>query len=866
MLEFTSTKTRARLAVLGGAVITLMMVPRPALAQSSSDVVEIAPRPVWVDLVTADSPSQTDHHDLPGGQSFALYEQQVHAALTQSYVHVVKDIVNETGVQSGANLTFSFDPSFEKLALHELIIIRGTQRLDRLAPTTIRVIQQETDLDRQIYNGALSALVFIEDVRVGDRVDYAYTVSGVNPALRQHFVAGFGAGLAVPVQRLRYRLIWPSGRFLRHKVFGTIETPEPRVRRAASSTEYVWDWRDRPAVIMEDAVPSWYPAYPWVQLSEFPDWADVAVWANGLYAATNQNSDELRHCLEGLRPPGSPRADQLESALRFVQNNIRYLGMEFGPNAYRPTDPSVVLKRRFGDCKDKSFLLCELLRQLEFEATPVLVGTGYGSTVADLLPSPYAFNHIIVRVAAGDRVYWVDPTRTYQRAPLAERYLPDYGCGLLIRAGETGLTPIPRSLAGLPETLTYETIKVNHQKEPATLEVVSTAVGFDAEWLRASVASLGREGMARQWLNDYSQRYAGIAPTGTLAIEDSTGRDEVTVRHRYTITNLWVLSDDHQTYTCSFFPQGIQAWIAKPSTTIRTMPMELSHPRHRMVQTTVHLPSDWPLTNTVQTIEGPAASLNVTRTYRDKTLVMAYDYRTHTNEVSGRLLGEHLRSLDRMNDGIGYTLTWQNEALLNRAVNRMNWPIFTAALIYALVLVALAIVALRHRLSLAPRPPPPPDLTQPALSGIAGWLILVALGLIVTPFRCAFITWQSGASYAKPVWLALTTPGGAAYHPVWAPMLIFELFANITIAVFAISLLVLFFRQRHEFVKGIIVYLCLNLCIAIADQVGSGLLGKVLEKQFSAQAAKATLQSLVACFVWIPYMRVSRRVKATFFR
>jgi transglutaminase-like putative cysteine protease len=62
-------------------------------------------------------------------------------------------------------------------------------------------------------------------------------------------------------------------------------------------------------------------------------------------------------------------------AIRFVQDEVRYLGVETGINTHKPYPPSQILAQRFGDCKDKSLLLTTLLQARNIEAYPVLVNT-----------------------------------------------------------------------------------------------------------------------------------------------------------------------------------------------------------------------------------------------------------------------------------------------------------------------------------------------------------------------------------------------------------------------------------------------------------------------------------------------------------
>ena len=51
--------------------------------------------------------------------------------------------------------------------------------------------------------------------------------------------------------------------------------------------------------------------------------------------------------------------EKVRSIFKWVQKNIKYIAIEDGDNGFVPREASLVLKRRYGDCKDKtSILVC----------------------------------------------------------------------------------------------------------------------------------------------------------------------------------------------------------------------------------------------------------------------------------------------------------------------------------------------------------------------------------------------------------------------------------------------------------------------------------------------------------------------------
>ena len=66
----------------------------------------------------------------------------------------------------------------------------------------------------------------------------------------------------------------------------------------------------------------------------------------------------------GERPAASDERERLLAAMRFVQSEVRYLALALGNGSYVPSPPELVLKRRYGDCKDKTLLALSLLKGL----------------------------------------------------------------------------------------------------------------------------------------------------------------------------------------------------------------------------------------------------------------------------------------------------------------------------------------------------------------------------------------------------------------------------------------------------------------------------------------------------------------------
>ena len=198
--------------------------------------------------------------------------------------------------------------------------------------------------------------------------------------------------------------------------------------------------------------------------------------------------------------------------------------------------------------------------------------------------------------------------------------------------------------------------------------------------------------------------------------------------------------------------------------------------------------------------------------------------------------------------------------------SQFNWPIFVLAVIYAMAFAGGAgILCYRQsKKSFEPITGLPPLLNQ-NLNGLGGWLILPCFGLIVGPIRLVATMGKSMSAFSLWKWHALTTSGSPSYNPLWEPLLTFELLGQISILILDIFVLVLFFQKHRLFPRWFIVFLILNAVFVLGDMTGMHFLG-ISSPESAGRHLQNIMGVVFGCGIWIPYMCVSERVKATFVR
>jgi transglutaminase-like putative cysteine protease len=600
-----------------------------------------------VDAISVPPTPEITVGESDGGTDWLLLDHQVRVGKSiDSYYHRARRVVTPNGVESASELQIEFDPSYQTLLLHHVHIVRDGRHRDALRNAEVKVIQRESKLEERIYDGSLSCVVILGDVRVGDVVDFAYSINGANPILGGRYVDDYSLAEPFQVRRLRHRLLVPQDRKFTFRKHGTNEDP---TIVSGTETVYVWDRHHAAAVVEEDKLPRWYDPTPWVQITEFETWNEVARWADDLFRAAAARAN-LKSQIEALRQPSDTVEDRLLRATRFVQDEIRYLGIELGPNSHRPFPPRMVLERRFGDCKDKALLLATLLAGLGVEARPALVNPELGRGLDTWAPSPFAFNHTIVEVKVSGTSYWIDPTISLQRGTLTARPSPDYERALVVARDSDGLSNLPRPKGGSPTVVVEEHFRATQATEPVSLEVVTTFRGADADEMRAQLADEPRSELAKRYLNYYARYDPKVAVESEPEVADDELKDEIVVRERYRIPGFW--ADEAR----DLVARSIGEKTARPQVTLRTMPLGITHPLLIAQTTEIELPQDFGLVSDSKEIHDDTFRFVFASTSKANKLTLRYTYETLRDHTPADQVAAYLRDLDSLDDELSYRL------------------------------------------------------------------------------------------------------------------------------------------------------------------------------------------------------------------
>lgn len=489
----------------------------------AADTVAIGPAGAWVVPVALPPAAKPDDAAV----SLLLQDQQfdLQPGLQRRYIESAFSINKPEGLSAGS-MALAWNPELETVTFHKVIIRRGATVIDVLASgQKFTVVRREANLENAVLDGQLTATMQPEGLQTGDILDFAVTVERRDPALGQHVEIAAAAMNAMPVGRLHLRAQWPQALPVRFRGAGDLATLKPLRHAGISSVEVTMDTVQ--PVKPPKFAPRRYGYGRTLELTDAPGWSGIADLITPLFskAALLSSTSPLQGEIARIKAASSDPKLRAQAALALVQDRVRYVFLAINNGGLIPADADTTWSRRFGDCKGKTALLMALLRALDIEAVPVLVSTGLGDGLDQRLPLVSLFDHVLVRATIAGHDYWLDGTRTGDRA-IDAIAVPSFHWGLPLAPGSKGLVPLVQVPLAEPDTdiaLRLDATAGITQPSPAYAERILR--GDSAVLTNQQISALSGT-VREQALRDFWKgKYDFITPGAVTAVFDAERRE-----------------------------------------------------------------------------------------------------------------------------------------------------------------------------------------------------------------------------------------------------------------------------------------------------------------------------------------------------
>jgi tetratricopeptide (TPR) repeat protein len=555
----------------------------------ASDTPRYEPSPSWV------LPSPQPAPTVEGSPLFESLDQQTRVADGGSwnYREMAVRALSADALARFGTITLTWQPFHGDIIIHHVDIIRDGQRIDTLkAGQKFTVLRREQRLEQLELDGELTATLQVEGLRVGDMLDYAYSVTSKDPVLKGHVqVADVAMPEPAKIGFARARLLWQTGtpiKWRAHPV-GTV----------AKETDK-GGWHDltvklpapKQPELPADA-PMRFHKLPLLEATSFASWADVSKTVAPLYDRRGLISADspLRQEIDRIRATTSDPKQRAAAALTLVQERVRYFLNGMNGGNYTPQAPAQTWATGYGDCKAKTLLLLTILDSLDIEAEPMITSIGLGDYVPDRLPSLAAFNHIFVHAKVGNEDLWLDGTGRGSRLEDLQDP-PPFRWVLPVREAGAELVQLPfRAPARATMTVSVTIDQAAGIGLAAPFDATVVLRGAAADTLRGTAAQLDKEHLQQLALASLGGAAGqnAVVVTPKIAFDPNAGTATIDASG-FTFSSIWPRQDHRYRYRPSSAIGIVNLHTDRARVAWKDIPVSTGAPSHISTTTKILLP------------------------------------------------------------------------------------------------------------------------------------------------------------------------------------------------------------------------------------------------------------------------------------
>ena len=568
-------------------------------------------------------------------------------------------------------MELSFDPAIQQLIVHGVSVFRAGILANHASEGAFELFQREAGLEFDVLTGAVTALLVIKDLRVGDVLDVEFSIVSDSGVYGDHYWCCEMVENTYSIGRQWLSWVEKEGQelFIQSRWGqGEIEvTPHGKTR--------TWQFERTPVVQLEPNLPPSCRPFGEIHLTTFGGWGDVSALFIAAWNRKPGDRGELDRELEPLKELFlRDEMAGITAAIDLVRHQVRYLGYSPGVFGLIPARPDEVWSQGFGDCKEKSRLLIWFLRELGLEADPVLVHTVLGEGVNEMLPSPAVFNHVVVRMGWQGAEYWIDPTDVARGGTLKQWVGLPFYYGLPLAHASEQLVAIPSGNAADTGLEVEEVIRVDTKTRGASVAVTHVYRGQDADAVRHLVDSRGMGALDEHITGQVKQVRRDALPKTALEMQDDRLANTITLRKEFRCEELLKPRPTGEADMVFLFPYSIPPRITGVPASVRKHPLGIQHPVS--IKHTIRLNADTPRTVQIppQAVSNSFFQFSFV-TFGAKTeCVHTFKFRTFSSQVPAAKVPEYAKDLEKVSAALDWHVTFPSRDRGNKVRRIVQGP------------------------------------------------------------------------------------------------------------------------------------------------------------------------------------------------
>jgi len=320
-------------------------------------------------------------------------------------------ITGKRGIRDFGEIVIPFSTEHQKLKILYAYTVTPDGKVLKPGKKAFNVVYPPFVSEAPIYSDLKYQTISMPGVTVGAVIKFAYVLKTVKPYMKNQFWETNYMQDEYPVKLAEFTVEVPKGKYFKYKTYNFKQ--EPKKRDRGKFLELVWRLTDVPPVEKEPSMPPFEEVAKRVSITSLKSWQEVAEWYSKLASKAVRPDKTVKQLALKLTEGKLTEEEKIRAIYNFVSQNVRYVGMEFGINGYKPHRAPLVLKNRYGDCKDHATLLVAMLEAVGIKGYPVLIPTSGRANLDPEMPMPTAFDHEIAAVKYKGSWLFMDTTSDF---------------------------------------------------------------------------------------------------------------------------------------------------------------------------------------------------------------------------------------------------------------------------------------------------------------------------------------------------------------------------------------------------------------------------------------------------------------------
>ncbi|WP_299609965.1 DUF3857 domain-containing protein [uncultured Aquimarina sp.] len=385
-----------------------------------------------------------------------LEERNVDIRLKNGEILITQEVMEENlyldaaaTYQSKQSINYSTFLEVEEIEAASMVYENGKYN-------TIKVEDFVTkdEMDQSFYDDSKSINFIYPNLQPGSKSKLKYVEKIKNPRfLGTFFFADFN-----PTVKSKLTITVDKNISMKFKDFNIGELPinfsesEKRGKKV-----YTWEVNQMDKFEIEPGAPNFRNTLPHLipMITEYEskgkkvkvlgEVSDLYDWYYSLVKDINKSEpdQELEKIVAQLTQDKKTDLEKVKAIYYWVQENIKYIAFEYALGGFVPRQANDVFNKKYGDCKDNSSILQEMLEIAGLQGNLTWIGTRSIPYKYEEVPTPSVDNHMILTYKDGDDIYYLDATGRYIPIDLPTSFIQGKEALVAVNENEFEIKEVP---------------------------------------------------------------------------------------------------------------------------------------------------------------------------------------------------------------------------------------------------------------------------------------------------------------------------------------------------------------------------------------------------------------------------------------